>query len=151
MICVLSPSQWGAHGASFFNLSICMGELGILKGQIQHQFPLLSLLAVHILKSCSSNQKAALMMVPHCIHSTEIHYVHAIIHSWMNGSSKKWWKIIFHKWKTFICKTGDYIHMGVLTYYSIIIFPKQAEGTSLKIKNTKFRINKRESHFLQQL
>ena len=46
---------------------------------------------------------------------------------------------------TFTCKTGDYICMGVLTCYSIILSPKwvflEAGEAPLEIKTTKFRMN----------
>lgn len=54
------------------------------------------------------------MMVPLCIPSIEIYYVHLIIHSWMKVFSMKWWKIPFDKLSTSTWKPEDYVIMEIL-------------------------------------
>lgn len=94
VISVLSASHWKVHDANT-SISLSVKKLEILNQTIQPQFPALYLHVAHILKSCIRNPKLTIMMVPLCIHSTEIQYAHSIIHLWMDGSFMKWWKSFF--------------------------------------------------------
>lgn len=70
---------WGIRGLLlYFSFNYIMI---ILERITQTQLPVLSLLPAHILKFCSYNKSITLIMVPLCISSTEIHYVHLIIRS----------------------------------------------------------------------